>query len=178
MPRPIRPDLHPIILIPDTSDAQRRAREVVGSRLSVSVYEPGNTAPYIRGHASFYDWINFLRSEGEAIDHEILNYMVGRLPFANARSQGPANGKGLIPHILYMPGCRVEITQQEIADAVRCSEERVRLAIKQLKRCEIIVNTGKGWYEFDATFLWKGSEAVRLAYIPVQSALMYTEIIS
>lgn len=169
MPRPIRPDLRPIILIPDTSDAQRRARNVVSPRLGVSVYQLGTTAPYIRWHASFYDWINFLRSEGETIDHEILNYMVGRVSFADARSQGPANDNGLVPHILFMPGCRVELTQQEIANELGCSTERVRLAIKQLEICGVIVNSGKGWYEFDANHVWKGKEDIRQAYIPVQN---------
>lgn len=176
MPRRPRPDLHPTIWVPDTADAQRRARDAVGSRFGVSVHERGRTVPYTRYIDAFHDWVRFLRSEGETIDHEVLNCMTGHLSFADARAQGSANEEGVILHILFMPGCRATITQRGIADELGCSEERVRLAIKQLKRCEIIVNTGKGWYEFDATFFWKGAESIRLAYVPVQSTFMRTEI--
>lgn len=176
MPRPVRPDLHPTIWIPDTADAQRRAREAVGSRYNVSVYEPNRTVPYIRWFAALDSWIRFLRSEGETIDHEVLHCMVGHLRFADARSHGRANEDGFVPHILYVPGCRIERTQQEIADELGCSVERVRLAMKKLRLCGIIVNSGKGWYEFDAGYVWKGGEDIRLAYAPVQAELTRIEI--
>lgn len=176
MPRPIRPDLRPTIWVPDTREAQQRARQAVGARYGVSVYEPGRTIPYVRRFDALPNWIRFLRSEGETIDHEVLNCMTGHLSFADARAQGFPNEAGMTPHILFESGCRATITQRDIADELGCSEERVRLAIKQLRRCDVIVNAGKGWYEFDATFFWKGAEAIRIAYVPVQSAFMRIEI--
>lgn len=177
MSRKIRPDLRPTIWVPDTTDAQRRARQAVGARYGVSVFEPGRTIPYARCFDALHGWIRFLRSEGETIDHEILTCMSGHLRFADARPQAPANEEGMIPYILFMPVCRVEKTQRNIADELGCSEERVRLAIKQLRRCGIIVNAGKGWYEFDATFFWKGIESIRLAYAPLQLERSHIEII-
>lgn len=170
MPRPIRPDLHPTIWVRDTSSERRRAREAVGSApdLEVSVYQKRRIAPYVRYFGGFHNWIRFLRAEGETIDHEVLNCMVGHLRFPVTRAQGPADQNGLVPHTVFLPGCRVERTQQQIADELRCSVERVRLAIKKFELCGVIVNSGRGWYEFDANFFWIGADDIRVAYARVQ----------
>lgn len=169
MPRPLRPDLRPVILMPDISEQQHRARSVVDSRYNVAVYESGDHAPFVKRYDAFDHWIRFLRGEGETVDHEIINCMLGRLAFADAREAGPPREDGLIPYTLFVPGCRVQMRQRDIADELGCSTERVRLAIKRLKICEIIVTSGNGWYEFDAHYFWKGNEQMRRAYLPIQA---------
>lgn len=177
MPRPQRPDLHPTIWIPDTSEQQRRAEEVVGPNFGATVYPRGRISPYVQMHDNFYEWIEFLRSEGETIDHEVLNYMIGHLNFADARRIGEIDERGLVPYRMQLPGCRVNLRQKEIAVGMNCSEERVRTAIKRMRRCEIIVNQGQGWYEFDAILFWKGKPTLRLAYIQVQQDQMRIEFV-
>ena len=103
--------------------------------------------------------------------------MLGQLQFADARPIGDADDRGLIPHRMHVPGCRVQLRQKEIAEQLGCSEERVRLAIKQMRICGIIVNDGHGWYEFDATFFWKGKEQFRLAYLSIQDDLKRIEFV-
>lgn len=171
MPRQQRTDLQPIIYLPDTGEASRRANEAVGGGFRAFVYPDGGRGIRFRKHYDSFDaWINFLRGEGETIDHEVMDFMLAHLSFADARPRPDEqpDEAGRIPYTLFKPGCRVEMTQEEIAKGLGCSSEKVRVAIKQMKSCFIIVNWGKGWYEFDAGFVWMGNEQVRLAYQNVQ----------
>jgi hypothetical protein len=163
MPRPQRTDLHPTIYLEDISEQQKLARQAVGQDYRVKVFKAGQHKPYIRRYAEFDEWLKFLRNEGEKIDHEVLDCMLGHLEFADARKQTDCADEILIPYTLFMPGCRVKLKQEDIAREIGCSVEKVRIAIKQMKKCLIIVNCGKGWYDLNPDFFWKGEEVVRVA---------------
>lgn len=143
---------------------RRRAQEAVGSRVGVSVFPKGQIAPHHKTYASFGEHLNVLNDWDVRPDHEVLSYMLSYLDFADARANGEPNENGLIPHTVFIPGCRVNITQKLLAKRMRCSEERIRRAIKLFKETYIIINSGNGWYDFSADFFWKGKEEIRLPY--------------
>lgn len=179
MPRPQRKDLEPSIYMKDFSAITSKAKEAVREHpVSVSVHQRGRPIYYMRSYAAYEAWLDFLRGEEEKIDFEILTYMSNNIDLADTRLENlPPNDDGLSLYRLVRVGCRVRVKQSEIADALSCSVERVRLAIKQLKRCMIIVNSGNGWYEFDANFFWKGAESARVAYLDFQLDMQYFDVV-
>lgn len=176
MPRPIRPDLRPTILLPDMRTPRSRAMAAVGSNVGVSVYPKGQIRPHHKTYTSFHDHLDVLREWDVRIDHEVLTRMLAYLDFADARAIGEPNENGLVPHIVHVPGCRIALTQQKIAEKIGCSEERVRKAIKIFKETYIIMNSGNGWYDFSADFFWKGKEEIRIPYKTYQERMVFPPI--
>ncbi len=61
-------------------------------------------------------------------------------------------------------GCRVYLTQDEIAQRYGRSRQHVIEHIKKMKLHGLIVNQGRGWYEFNAYLCWRGDFQIQKAY--------------
>ncbi len=66
--------------------------------------------------------------------------------------------------LLRRVGCRVSMTQEEIAKDHGCSRQHVNEQIQLMKEHIFIVNWGHGWYEFDASLCRRGELPVRREY--------------
>lgn len=169
MPRPQRPDRQPTIYMRDVSTSTQLARQAVEDDLEVIVHERGEPQYYYRTYNKFHYLLRALREYRENINFSVLFVLIENIEMASVRPMdAPPDANGRSPFRLVQPGCRANLRQRDIADELKCSIETVRTAIKKLRECEIIVNWGHGWFELDADFFWKGSEAVRRAYTTVQ----------
>ena len=180
MPRQARPDLQPIIYMRDVSTSKRLAQQVIETDLHVNVYVQRNGIYYYRVYSKFSDWISYLKEEGyyRGLPYEVLYFLLNNMEMARTRPADlPYNSIGEAPFRVIAPGCRVNMTQEEISNGLECSMEKVRTAIKSLREFMIIVNSGHGWYELDAEFFWKGSEDIRNGYISIQNDFQRITII-
>ncbi len=56
------------------------------------------------------------------------------------------------------------MTQEEIATRYGIHRGTVNKQIKTFKQRSLIVNSGNGWYEFDAALCWRGNLSICRAY--------------
>ena len=71
---------------------------------------------------------------------------------------------GQLVYRLIRVGCRIYMTQMQIALRYGCSRQHVCNQIRQMKEHGLIVNSGNGWYEFAAVLCWRGDLDVQAAY--------------
>jgi hypothetical protein len=177
MPRQPRDDFEPRILLPDTSAEQRLARDAIDDvRYNTLVYD--KTQPIGReGRMTIFDAFNDrlqeLRDMGIKLEEGLLNFMIQQCVLADSRiardSHGNAIAKGeLFEHRLVSVGCRMHMTQVQIANQYGLDRTTVGKHIKMYRDWYFIVNSGQGWYEFDAALCWRGDIARCAAYREVQ----------
>jgi hypothetical protein len=171
MPRRPRDDIYPIIRMRDTSLARKLARDALDDpSLEVVVYYRSRYRRRYQVLDEFSEHCLKIISEyGVHIDHEVVHYIAHRMDLADAHPTSPdARGGNEVEHKLYKCGSRAYVTQTAIANALGKSVASVGRSIHLLKQTKIIVNFGKGWYELDCNFFWRGKEEIRQAYRKVQ----------
>lgn len=107
------------------------------------------------------------------IDEGLLSFMMRHCDLADARAVRDENGEpvhqnGQYLHRLVRVGCRLRMTQHEIAARYCKSRQHVNHQIAALREQYFIVNQAQGWYEFDAHLCWCGNLGLCAAYRQVQ----------
>jgi biotin operon repressor len=171
MPRRPRQDIYPIIRMRDTSSVKKQLRDAVNPRFGIVVYSRGKYEKRYQVLDEFSQYcLRMIKDDGIYIDHDVVHYIAHRMELAEAYPTSPDAGDGAdeVEHKLCKCGSRAYVTQNEIANDLGKSVASIGRAIKQLKQTNIIVNFGKGWYELNADFFWRGPEDIRRAYCKVQ----------
>ena len=177
MPRPPRDDLEPEILLSDKIEQQRLATGVIDrDRFGVQVYDRNQAIGRERRIYIFDAFENRLqqcRINGITLDEGLLSFMMRQCVLADVRVKKNSSGdpimqNGLIVHRLVRVGCRMMMTQNQIADHLGLSRQTVNRQIGIFRDWYFIVNQGQGWYEFDATLCWRGNLSLCAAYREVQ----------
>ena len=75
---------------------------------------------------------------------------------------------GCIQKELKTPGCRIWMTQTEMAERLGCSRSTLSSTLRALKEVELVVNWGNGWIEFDCLCVWRGEVELKNAYHLIQ----------
>ena len=187
MPRPIRADLEPEILLPDISEQQRRATGAIDQeRYRAIVYNRNSS---IGRDPRFYVFnrieahLQECRASRAGIDEGFLYMMMGRCDLAVTREQRDSDGEpirrdGLFVHRLVRVGCRVRMTQYELGHRYGKGRQFANEQIAKLGYWYFIVNQGRGWYEFAASLCWRGNLGSCAAYREVQrvrDGLVFTD---
>jgi len=177
MPRQVRPDLEPEILLPDIAEQQRRATGAIDQQqYRAIVYDRNNPIGRERRIYVFdrlETRLEECRSSEAGIDEGFLFMMMRCCDLAVIREQRDANREpilrnGLFVHRLIRVGCRVRMTQRELGHRYRKGRQFANGQIGKLKDWYFIVNQGRGWYEFAATLCWRGNLGTCAAYREVQ----------
>ncbi len=177
MPRHPRDDLEPEILLPDVAVQQRRAAGVIDEQFRAVVYDPSNAIGREPRITIFRDRLEFrlqdCRANKAGIDEGFLSMMMHRCELAQTRERRKQNGdpmfrNGLLVCRLVRVGCRVRLTQEELANIYGKSRQFANNQIRILKDWYFIVNQGRGWYEFDASLCWCGGLGICAAYRKIQ----------
>lgn len=176
MPRPPRPDLVPEIRLPDVREAERRASDAAGNAYRTKVFrrdQPATNDGYVQIYQALYLRLAEIRETRPGyIDEGLLLAMMQDCDFASAEPKmhhcEPFIKDGEIVHRLFKIGCRVRKTQQQIADDYPCSRQHVNEQVRRMKEVGLIVNQGRGWYEFSALYVWCGPPQLQRAYLRVQ----------
>lgn len=175
MSRQERPDLRPTVFLPDTGSDQQIVNEVLGQNRRARVRVTGQRFErFITVYEAMDQRLDDIRrTTNPPLDEKVLNVMLSRC--AQARTtmltgvrQPPDTPIDQVAHRFQSVGCRVHMTQKQIADIAYCSRDHVSRQIQILREHGIIVNWGRGWYEFDALFVWRGDYELRNAYLDVQ----------
>lgn len=168
-----RPDLEPEIQLPNRQEQVRRANQALDHGHYVNKVRRRGEPPIADGWMVVLDnlrrRLDHCRELNTGIDEALVLYMVQNCDMARTTHKCDDNGNsvvidGLQVHILRRVGCRVRMTQDDIAHALKRSRQYVNAQIAILKECYFIVNWGKGWYEFDANLCWRGDLDMRNAY--------------
>jgi hypothetical protein len=186
MARPPRPDKRPRIRIHvlDVRDAERRANDAIDDSLVATVKRRGER--YVAdGWRCVFDelerQLTLLRGKKFAvnkkrsvrIDEGFVAFLAHSVTFASATNVLDEDGRSLIEGGYFVKelsrvGCRVVMTQSEMAKAYNCSRSHVAEQLDLLRECLLIVNWGDGWWEFDARLVWRGDLKLHKAYRDVQ----------
>ncbi len=186
MPRHQRNDLEPEILLSDTNEQQRLVTSVIdGDNYRALVYDRNQAIGresrlYLFG--TLDTRLQACRDDGVKIDEGLLNFMIRQCDLAEVRikkdaSREPIIQDGLTVNRLVRVGCRIRMTQDQIAKQYRLSRQTVNQQIALFRKWYFIVNYGRGWYEFDANLCWSGNLAICAAYREVQHNNDETEIL-
>ena len=180
MPRTSRDDLEPEILLPDTLEQQRLAAGAIDdTQYGVQVYPRHQS---IGREPRMYIFNNRLnvrlrecREYNNKVNEGLLLFMMLHCDLADVREKRDKNGvlvivDGSIVNRLVRVGCRIHMTQVKIADQYGVTRPYVNRQISILKDWYFIVNSGNGWYEFDASLCWCGNLTYCAAYREVQRA--------
>jgi len=177
MPRRQRDDIEPEILLSDTHEQQQLATNAIDhERYRAMVYD--RNQPIGRDRRTyFFDALDYrlrqCRDVGVTMNEGLLSFMMRQCDLANVRIVRDANGEpivrdGLTVHRLVRVGCRMTMTQQQIANRHELSRQTVNHQIGIFREWYFIVNQGSGWYEFDARLCWRGNLSICAAYREAQ----------
>lgn len=177
MPRPIRNDLEPEILLPDISEQQRRATGAIDQEQYRAIVYDRNSS--IGRDRRFYVFdrlevrLQECRASKIGIDEGFLFMMMRHCDLADKREQRDSDGEpirrdGLFVHRLVRVGCRVRMTQGELGHCYGKGRQFANEQIGKLRDWYFIVNQGRGWCEFDASLCWRGDLGTCAAYREVQ----------
>lgn len=119
-----------------------------------------------------------LRKQGEeylALNVMLMCFMMDHCVRADSRKNSKESVNGMFRSRLIKVGCRIEKTQDEIADMFKaispdCTREWVNKQINLMHDLGIIVSKGRGWCEFDVELCWNGAIDHWLAYREVQKS--------
>lgn len=187
MPRRIRPDLEPEISLPDTGEQQHLASSVIDQENYNAIVYAKNSSigrePRMYIFNTLEERLQDCRGHKEGIDEGLLFMMINLCDLVDKRLQRDSNGDPIIKddqivHRLVRVGCRARITQEELSQRYGTSRQYVNEQIKKFKENYLIVNQGKGWYEFDARLCWRGDLGTCDAYRQIQKVwdgLVYTD---
>jgi hypothetical protein len=177
MPRPIRHDLKPEIWLDDNSEDETAAQKYVRKGRRVRVYnDDKKRLAYIS---------KFLHLDPEFLDdlrHELGpdskyfdgNLVLKLLTFVSRSKIEPVRDKdhqivvrdGKQRWRLEVLGCRALFgTQEHLASLLERHRDHVVQQIKLLRRALIITNSGRGFIDFNADLVWKGSHDHQLAFV-------------
>ena len=176
MPRRPRPDIEPKILVPNVSAQQRVVNEAIDDRHSAKVRRLGE--PPIRdGWMIVVDELerrlDLFRNRKTPIPASFLYFLVAHCEMAHVVSKLDADGKPETQDdndvmILRRVGCRVRMTERQMADSFNKSVSTIERYVSTLKEHGFIINSGRGWIELDASLCWRGNLTFHKAYIAVQ----------
>ncbi len=177
MPRPRRHDLEPEILVPDTSAQERRANEAIDENFSAKVRRRGESPIQDRWMIATDELERQLahhRRAGTSIPAAFLWFLVMRCDSAHAAPKLDANRE---PEIrdghrvlnLRRIGCRVRMTEKQMAEDFCASQSTIERHVRKLKALGFIVNGGHGWVELDAALCWRGDLNLLAAYRNIQT---------
>lgn len=108
-----------------------------------------------------------------ALDVGLMCFMMDHCSRSDHRKNRDQNDDGTIDARLIKVGCRLTLTQEQIADMYKvvradCSRSHVSKQLNLMYDIGIIVDKGYGCYEFDAELCWNGSIEHWKAYRKVQ----------
>ena len=180
MPRRQRDDLEPIIFLEDNQKAQAAASESAGEDFNCVLYR--KNGPYhddIKIERSLLQTLSEIDDDGKRVDRNVFLAMLEYIPLA--RDAAPLDDSvtspsGHFARRLAKVGCRAEVTQEQIAQVIGKNREHVGKMIKLMEERGIILNRGKGWYEFDCYYVWRGRQELRDAYLPIQQRITTRDV--
>jgi DNA-binding IclR family transcriptional regulator len=174
MPRRPRPDIEPEILlqIADVRDAHQRASNAAGAEYRVKVRRIDDqqvSDGWIMAYDTLSARLDQCRRRRVNIDEGLLRLMLHSIDMARSvpvlgPDHQPVRRDGLEFLRLRRVGCRLRMTQEQIAAAHGVSRQHVVEQIGKLREAGIVVNWGQGWFEFDAALCWRGDHELRAAY--------------
>lgn len=166
----------PDIFMRDARQAKRLARDQAGEGFRGTAYDADLRYP-LHARVMMHELQRRLMNGRDILKGvpacDVLFSIISRLEMAevdpmNEMEAGNLDRNGRLRHALLRCGCRVDVTNQELADEIGKSKASIERAIRSLKEAEIIINWGRGWLEVDARLIWCGDEAIRQAYAAVQ----------
>lgn len=183
MARPPRPDKRPKIGLADTRDNQQRVNKSLDPGYTARVRKRGNLAG-----DGFFNILDekerrlstlrnkrFLNSRNKyvSVDEGLLGMLLSHVKHARVAPVRTPEGEPLIQHgkiihEMVEVGCRVEMTQQQIATTYGRSRSYIADQLSLFRHLLLIVNWGDGWWEFDAHLVWRGDLEFQQAYRDVQ----------
>ena len=168
----------PDIFMRDVRQAKRLARDRVGEGFRGTAYDADlHYRPFVR--LMMQELQQRLLGNRDILKKvpacEVLFSIISRLQMARVapadeQVAGNLDNRGRQRHELLRSGCRVDVTNGELASELGIGSASVERAIRALKQAEIIVHWGRGWLELDADLVWCGDESARQAYADVQQA--------
>lgn len=173
MSRPRRSDLTPEILLPDDREQRRKANEVIDREWRIPKVRRRGERPIIDGFTPIMNekqrQLKAIKQSGFKLDEGLVAFMMESCTQTTVTRVMNENGEqetrdGNLVFKLTRVGCRVYMTQEEIARQYGCSRQHVNAEIKKMKEHSLIVNSGNGWYEFAAVLCWRGDLDVQAAY--------------
>ncbi len=177
MPRRQRHDLRPEILLPDVRQQERQANRAIDDLHLAKVRRRGEH-PVTDGWTNIFDrTIEILRSircKETSVDLGLALFMMLNCskaivaPITDEHNE-PVTRDGCIVYRLLSVGCRINMTQEEIAERYAFTRTHVNRQIMLMKKHGLIVNQGRGWYEFDANLCWRGDFKIQKAYREIQT---------
>lgn len=176
MPSRGRQDIRPEILLPDVRDQERRANAAIDNRHRAKVRHVDHR-PVTDGWTNIFDRtdeiLSFIRRNRGNVDEALVFFMMRNCEKASASPVKDANNEplvreGKIVHRLMRVGCRVYMTQEQIADKFGNERTTINGKIGEMRKHGLIVNQGHGWYEFDANLCWRGDFNIQKAYREIQ----------
>ena len=173
MPRPRHPDAEPEILLLDDREKRRLANGAVGTGWSVPRVRRDGEFPIKDGFTPIMDekqrQLRWIKNNGGKLDEGLVAFMMEncakslKAPVLD-RNRNQVLRDGYLVFRLTRVGCRIYMTQAQIAQLYRCSRQHVSNQIRQMKEHGLIVNCRNGWYEFAAILCWRGDLDVQAAY--------------
>lgn len=166
----------PDIFMRDVRQAKRLARDRVGEGFRGTAYDADLRYPSF-ARLMMQELQQRLLDNRDTLRkvpaYEVLFSIISRLQMAEAtpadeQVAGNLDTHGRQRHELLRSGCRVDVTNSELANELGIGSASVERAIRALKQAEIIVHWGRGWLELDADLVWCGDESARQAYADVQ----------
>ena len=179
MPRRRRPDLSPEILLRDDRYQRLQANQAVDDGWYVPRVRRDGDKPINDGFIPIMNTkqlrLRAIKRCGGKLDEGLVAYMMENCAQAQVVPVFNANGlreirDGFLVYRLARVGCRLYMTQAQIAHEYGCSRQNVNSQIKEMKRYRLIVNQGHGWYEFAAILCWRGYLEIQAAYRQQQRA--------
>lgn len=183
MARPPRPDKRPRFGLPDTREVQRRVNDTLDDGYRAKVRQGGNPAgdTFVCVLDEKERWLSIIRNKRFPVrknkficlDEGLFSFLLSSVKHARATPVYTSDGTYLIEgrniiHEMSVVGCRVEMTQKQVADAYGCSRSYVADQLWLFRHLLLIVNWGDGWWEFDASLVWRGDLEFLRAYREVQ----------
>ena len=178
MPRRPRPDIEPEIVLPDNREQETRANQAIDDDWRARVYPRGERPindDWTVKPMELQRRLARLRSIKAGINEGLLHFMMEHCDLASTVPKLDANGapefrNGGRVVVLRRIGCRLTMTQEEIATRYGIHRGTVNKQIKTFKQHNLIVNSGNRWYEFDAALCWRGNLSICRAYQRQQRA--------
>jgi hypothetical protein len=173
MPRARHPDLEPEILLPDDRRQKQLANDAVEDGWTVPRVRLYGKSPINDGFIPIMDekqrQLREIKLNGGKLDEGLVAFMMENCAktlkaLVHDKNGNPLIKDGCLVFRLIRVGCRIYMTQQEIALQYGCSRQHVTNQIKQMKEHSLIVNCRNGWYEFAAVLCWCGDLDVQAAY--------------
>ena len=158
MPRRPRPDIQPEILIPDVRYQERLANSVIDDTHQARVRPKGSwpiNDVWTNIFGKTNEVLSRIREDGGVLDEALVFFMMINCAKAVAVPVTGSDSEPLVrqDHIVYRllkVGCRVYMTQEQIANKLGQWRSTINSKIREMKRYGLIVNSGHGWFEFSS----------------------------